>query len=188
MADEGANAGEVFRRSTMNRIASADELDHYIKVTNPSAWIITCAALLLIAGVIVWAVVAIVPVTVSTTGIMLQGPLDNDDVVVCWVNEDTADKIMESGAKALIDDVEAKDVEVNDVPMSASEVINFLGNDSYASSLNLSDWSYRVTITPVEEPEHSAYSVKTAVGDAYLVPVKIIVSETRPIKIVMGRE
>ena len=69
-----ADAKEVFRRSTMNRIASSDELDHYIKVTNPSAWVIALAALLLVGGVIVWAILAIVPVTVETTGILFQKP------------------------------------------------------------------------------------------------------------------
>ena len=103
MADEGANAGEVFRRSTMNRIASADELDHYIKVTNPSAWVVTIAALLLIAGVIIWAVVAIVPVTVETTGIHYRDSSSGENVVLCWVDKSTAQKIEDSGAKASID-------------------------------------------------------------------------------------
>ena len=104
MADEGANAGEVFRRSTMNRIASADELDHYIKVTNPSAWVVTIAALLLIAGVIIWAVVAIVPVTVETTGIHYRDSSSGENVVLCWVDKSTAEMLssIASGHIAII--------------------------------------------------------------------------------------
>ena len=188
MADEGANAGEVFRRSTMNRIASADELDHYIKVTNPSAWVVTIAALLLIAGVIIWAVVAIVPVTVETTGIYYRDSSSGENVVLCWVDKSTAQKIEDSGAKASIDGVVAKRVELNDVPMSASEVINYLGSDFYADSLDLSDWNYLVSIEPGEDPKHSDYTIDTFQGKAHLVPVSIVVSETRPINIVLGKK
>lgn len=188
MADESANAGEVFRRSTMNRIASADELDHYIKVTNPSAWVATIAALLLVAGVIIWAVVAIVPVTVNTTGIDYLDSDSDEIVVLCWVDKSTAQKIEDSGAKASIDGVEAKRVQLDDVPMSASEVISLLGSDFYAASLDLSDWNYLVTIEPGENPRHSDYMIGTSIGKAHLVPVSIVVSETRPINIVLGKK
>ena len=187
MADEAANGKEVFRRSTMNRIASADELDHYIKVTNPSAWAITVAALLLIAGIIVWAVVAIVPVTVNTTGITLESPTAKT-IIACWVDKSTADKIEKSGAKANIDGIEAESVAVDPTPMSSTEVISFLGSEFYAESLDLSDWNYMVTIVPSEEPNHTGFTIGTSAGEAHLVPVSIVVAETNPINIVLGKE
>lgn len=38
MADTQGEGASIFRQSAMSRIASADDLDKYIKVTNPSAW------------------------------------------------------------------------------------------------------------------------------------------------------
>ena len=187
MADEGANAKEVFRRSTMNRISSADELDHYIKVTNPSAWVITIAAILLVAGVIGWAVIAIVPVTVNTTGVAYEIP-DYKTTVLCWVDKATADKIEKSGTKASIDGVEAKSVTVDHTPMSSSEVVSFLGNKFYLESIDISDWNYLVAIEPGEEPKYSEFTILTEAGEAHLVPVSIVVSETRPINIILGNE
>ena len=186
MDDVSASAKAVFRHSTINRISSADELDHYIKVTNPSAWIALIAMLLLIAGVIIWAVVAIVPVTINTTGVLLQEAQSGDEVVMCWVDESTADKIEKLGAQAVIDDVEAKRVEISDTPLSSSEVIHFLGSDFYIESLDLSDWNYLVTIEPGSKPNHSSYAISTYMGEAHLVPVSIIVLETHPINIVLG--
>ncbi len=188
MAGEGATGDGVFRRSTMNRIASADDLDHYIKVTNPSAWIITCAALLLIAGIIVWAVVAIVPVTVNTTGFLLESQQDDEGVVVCWVNKPTADKIRESGAKASVNGVEAQSVMVDETPVSLSETREFLGSEFYLESLGLSAWNYQVTMVIGEKTNRSDYVIETSLGAAYPVPVSIVVSETRPINIVLGKE
>ena len=50
MADTQGEGASIFRQSAMSRIASADDLDKYIKVTNPSAWAVLLASVLLIAG------------------------------------------------------------------------------------------------------------------------------------------
>ena len=51
MAGRKTEAENSPENSTAHRVASSEELDHYIKVTNPSAWIVTLAALLLVGGV-----------------------------------------------------------------------------------------------------------------------------------------
>ena len=178
-----AKTDNLFGRSAMSRIASADELDHYVKVTNPSAWVILVAALLLVGGILVWALVAVVPVTVETTGVNLEG---ND--VYCWVNKATAKKIQESGATAKVGDATAVSVTVGDLPMSSSEVVHFLGSDFITSALNLDDWNYLVQIEVGEGLQHTEYTIQSLAGDTYLVPVSITVSEKNPIFIVMGKE
>lgn len=188
MTETSANTDGAFRRSAINRVASADELDHYIKVTNPSAWVVITAALLLIAGIIVWALVAIVPITVNTTGVTVNDYNLDKPMVVCWVNKSTAQKIQESGAKASIDGVKAKKVLLSQEPMSASEVARFLGSDFYIESIDLDDWNYLVTIEPGGDLPQPNFTVETQIGDAKLVPVSIVVAESRPINIVLGKE
>ena len=187
MADESTNTNEVFRRSTLNRVTNSDELDHYIKVTNPSAWAITLAALLLICGIIVWAVVAIVPVTVETTGITAPGNDPSKVTVLCWVDKTTADRINESGMKASVDGIEATNAVISETPMSFFEVIRFLGIDYYADKIKLDNWNYLVTIELDSAPSHTDFAIDTSAGKEYLVPVSIVTSETRPINIVLGK-
>ena len=43
-------------------------------------------------------------------------------------------------------------------------------------------------IEPGEDPKHSDYTIDTFQGKAHLVPVSIVVSETRPINIVLGKK
>ena len=181
-------ADGVFRRSAMNRVASAEELDRYIKVANPSAWVIVLSALLLVGGIIVWAVVAIVPVTAETTGVALQDQTANKTIVACWVDKTTAKRIEQSGLVASIDGVEAKSASMNKTPMSASEVVRALGSDFYADSIKLDDWNYLIWIEPGEEPKHSDFTIETVRGEAHLVPVSILVFETQPINIVLGKK
>lgn len=188
MADANADMGakEGFERSSASRIASADELDHYIKVTNPSAWAVIIAALLLVGGVLVWALIAVVPVTVNTTGVAFLS--SNKTFVICWVDETTANRIDKTDMRASIGGVEAKHAELSDTPMSASEVISFLGSDFYVDSIDLKDWNYLVTIEPGSELSTTDYTIGTSMGAAYLVPVSIITSETNPITIVLGKK
>ena len=187
MAEAGDNK-EAFRRSTMNRVASSEELDHYIKVTNPSAWAVGIAALLLVVGIIFWAVVAIVPVTVNTTGFTIRASGLDKTLVICYVDKSTADKIRESGAKAAVNGVEATAVYVAPTPMSSAEIAKSLNNDFYPDALHLDDWNYVVTVELAEEPDQSAYTAKSEYGESSLVPVSIVVSEKRPINIVLGKK
>lgn len=171
----------------MSGITNADELNRYIKVANPSAWAVVLAALLLVVALAIWAAVAVVPVTVNTTGIVLQDPDAGDSVVVCWVDKKTADRIGDFGVKASIDGAEAKGARMDQAPMSASEVVQFLGSDFYADSINLADWNYPVVIEPGGDVGGSDFAISTALGSARLVPVSLVVSEKNPISIVTGR-
>ena len=171
----------------MSRITSADELDRYIKVTNPSAWAVVLAALLLVGAITVWSVFAVVPVTVNTTGIVLQDPDEGKTVVVCWVDKQTADRVRDFNVKANIDGTEAKGARMDNAPMSSSEVIKFLGSDFYADSIALADWNYPIVIEPGGDVGGSDYAISTALGSARLVPVSLVVSEKNPISIVTGR-
>lgn len=46
----------IFRKKSLERVAAPEQLDDYIKVTTPSVWIILAATLLLVAGMLIWAV------------------------------------------------------------------------------------------------------------------------------------
>lgn len=46
----------IFRKKSLERVTSPEQLNDYIKVTTPSVWIILAATLILIVGTLVWAV------------------------------------------------------------------------------------------------------------------------------------
>jgi len=174
---------EIFRTSNVNRIASADELDHYIKVANPSAWVVLGAALALMTGLVIWAVVAVIPITVNTTGVLVK----EGQAAVCWVDRETAQMIDVTNAKATVSDVSVKSVEILEPPMSSSEVLKTLGSDFYADSIDLSDWNYAIKLELEDEVKTSNFTIKALVGDTQLVPVSIVVMEPHPINIALGR-
>jgi len=47
----------VFRKKTLDRISSPEQLTDYLRVTNPGIWVVLVAVILLLAGVFAWSMV-----------------------------------------------------------------------------------------------------------------------------------
>ena len=178
MAASQGEGASIFRQSAMSRIASADDLDKYIRITNPSAWMVLIAAILLLGGLAFWSITAVIPTTVGVTGIAQDG------AVVCWVDEVTANKIAEGGTHATVLNKPAASVSVSDMPLSPSEARADMSSDYAAEVIDLSDWNYEVTI----EIDTSSLSSSDTSDKTRLVPVSITVSEHHPIDLVLNSD
>ena len=44
----------VFRQKSMEKISSPEQMNDYIRVSNPRVWMILAAVIVLLAGVCVW--------------------------------------------------------------------------------------------------------------------------------------
>ena len=51
------NTQTVFRKKTLDRISSPEQLTDYLRVTNPGIWVVLAAVILLLAGVFAWSMV-----------------------------------------------------------------------------------------------------------------------------------
>ncbi len=49
----------VFRKKTLDRISSPEDLTDYLKVTNPGVWVVLAAVIVLLCGIFVWSCVGI---------------------------------------------------------------------------------------------------------------------------------
>lgn len=47
----------LFRKKTMDRISSPEDLTDYLRVTNPGIWVVLISVIVLLTGIIVWAAV-----------------------------------------------------------------------------------------------------------------------------------
>ena len=45
---------ELFRKKSMDRINSPEELNDYIRVTSPSVWLVLLACVVILVGALVW--------------------------------------------------------------------------------------------------------------------------------------
>ncbi len=65
----------IFRKKSLERVTSPEQLNDYIKVTTPSVWIILAATLILIVGTLVWAVLGKIRVN-TESGIKEVAPIN----------------------------------------------------------------------------------------------------------------
>lgn len=51
---------ELFRKKSLDRVSSPEQLNDYIQVTSPSVWLVLAAIILLIVGMLAWSVLGTV--------------------------------------------------------------------------------------------------------------------------------
>ncbi len=63
---------ELFRQKVSDKMSSPDELTDCLKVTSPSVWAVLAAVVVLLAGLIAWACVGMLP-TKADASVIVQG-------------------------------------------------------------------------------------------------------------------
>lgn len=71
----------IFRKESIDRLQSPEQLNEYIRVARPGVWIVLGAIVLILVGVIVWGIFGTAETVVHT------GALVQDGVAVCYVQE-----------------------------------------------------------------------------------------------------
>ncbi len=74
MSENNAESG-IFRNKSLERVASPEALNDYIKVTTPSVWIVLIALVLLLAGMLAWSIFGTVEVHTETGSVEQIHPI-----------------------------------------------------------------------------------------------------------------
>ena len=85
---------QLFRKKTMERISSPEQLQDYMRVTSPGIWMVLTAVILLLAGLIIASATGKVESTLSARGQVRQGV----DGIVVQLPLERRDEIRESMA------------------------------------------------------------------------------------------
>lgn len=161
----------MFRDTALRKMTSAEDLDRYLQVTNPSAWVLIGAVAVLLVAAIIWGCTASLPLTTTTTGVVKDGQ------VVCFLPLENG-AIATQQSKVTAAGHETHIVSVDDNPFSQREVASVIGNDYTVASLDLAKWSYQVIVALPEGV--SSWDN----GDD--VPIQITVREVAPFSYLFG--
>ena len=63
----------IFRKKALDEIRSPEQMNDYLKVTNPGIWVILAAVVLLFAGLFVWASIGKLETTVNAIAMIEDG-------------------------------------------------------------------------------------------------------------------
>lgn len=128
---------ELFRKKSIERVTSPEQLNDYIRVSNPGVWMILAAVVILLAGVCVWGVFGRLDTKKQASGVCENGKL------TCYIKSDDISDVKED----TIISVDGKEYTVKSV--SASPVRLDGEKDSYLIYLggfSETDWVFSVTV------------------------------------------
>lgn len=122
----------LFRKSSVDRIQSPEQLNDYLRVTNPAVWGMLAAVIILLAGLLLWAALTYI-------GSYADGTAQVENGVMTVRFEDPAQgKNVEAGMTVTVGDV--------------SSTVFSVGQDSYGgyfalADTTLSDGSYDARVS-----------------------------------------
>lgn len=61
---------DLYRKSSLERISSPEQLDKVIKVTSPMSWLALAGITVIVVVTLVWSIVGTIPVTITSKGII----------------------------------------------------------------------------------------------------------------------
>lgn len=126
---------QLFRRKSLDKVSSPEQLNDYIQVSPPSVWMILAAIIVFLAGVCVWGMCSRLD-----TVLKVAGACDNG-VFTCYVREaDISD--VQMGMEITVGEEQGKVTGIETVPMEVTEDM-----DSYLlhlGGLTKGEWVYAI--------------------------------------------
>lgn len=140
----------LFRKSSIDRVNSPDQLNEYIRVANPGVWLVLAAIIILLAGVIIWGIFGVVETKIET-GIVVE-----NGNAVCYVLADDASRL-EEGMAVTAGDFSGKIKSVAKSPIQINE--DFDDYILYLTGFSAGDFCYaaEIDISGIEDGIYSAF-------------------------------
>ena len=122
---------QIFRKKSVDRMSSPEQLNDYIKVINPGVWMALAAIVILLVGVCVWGVFGTLETKLSVAAVSQDGQ------TVLYVKEDNVASVQEN-MSVYIGDETYKVTSVSAQPVAVTEDLGeFAG---HTGELRIGEW------------------------------------------------
>lgn len=159
---------ELYRSSSLEKLASPDSLDDYIKIESPHMWLPLSAVFLIIAALIIWIGASRLKTTVDVTGIV------HDGKIYAWLSPETAENISAGMS------VEQKNRKIGSVSEISEEAVcrdevkgEFISG--YFKDTQLTEWNIAVVI-----------DVDSTQTEGEMLSLQIVTEEINPLKFLLN--
>ena len=146
----------LFRKKSLDRISSPEQLNAYIRVATPSVWLLLSAIVILLAGVCVWGVFGHMDTTLPVVAVAENG------VVTAYVREADIASVKAEAVVTVDGDI-VKIWAIDDQPVQVDE--SFSEYARHVGGLQQGEWVYAVKLD-VNRPDgvHAAQIVIDSVS------------------------
>lgn len=152
----------LFRKSSIERVNSPEQLNEYIRVANPGVWLVLAAVAALLAGVVIWGVFGTIETTVKTCASVSGGS------AVCYVSTDDI-SALSAGMPVAVEGCDGFIKSIPDAPMRIDD--SFGDYALYLSGFSRGDFCYAVALelTGVEDGVYPAVITADSINPLYFV-------------------
>ena len=152
---------KIFRKKSVDRMLSPEQLDDYIKVTNPGVWMVLAAIVILLVGVCVWGVFGILETKLSVAAVSRDGQ------TILYVKEDNVASVQEN-MSVYIGDETYKVTSISAQAVTVTEEISEYAR--HTGELSIGEWVYVVQIDgSMPDGVYKAQIVTDSVSPLYFV-------------------
>ena len=127
----------LFRKKSLERISSPEQLNAYIRVSTPSVWMLLAAIVILLVGVCVWGVFGHLDTRLSVAAIAQDG------TVTAYVREGDIAKVKAEAVVTVNGDI-VKIWAIDDQPVQVDE--GFFEYARHVGDLQQGAWVYAVKL------------------------------------------
>lgn len=131
------SSNTIFRKSSLDRVSSPEQLCDYIKVSRPSVWLILGSVIVLLIGVCFWSVFGTLTTTREAVAVVKDGKS------TCYVTPEEANSLA-PGKEVRIGDSTGNIISVATTPVEITA--DFDAYALYLSGLQAGDWVVPVTV------------------------------------------
>ena len=128
---------KIFRKKSVDKMSSPEQLNDYIKVTSPGIWMVLAAIAILLAGVCVWGIFGKLETKLTVAAESRAGQ------TVLYVKEDAVSSLKKD-MTVTIGDASYAIVSVSAEPISVTEEIGEYARRT--GNLSIGEWVYFVKI------------------------------------------
>lgn len=167
MAEQGSS---IFSKQAQEKLRSPDDLDKYVRVTNPSKWAVLVAFVVLLAGILAWSVFGTVSTSVTATGVAMDGK------ALCFLPTDEVSRV-HVGDTALVGGKKLKVTEVAKIPSSREEAEELLGSDYLTETLIDGKWGTKVTFEGDVSSLDEGVPLQVGITTERVAPITLVLGE-----------
>ncbi|MGN0813039.1 MAG: hypothetical protein ACI4MQ_06000 [Candidatus Coproplasma sp.] len=147
---------KLFRKKSVDRMSSPEQLNDYIKVTNPGVWMVLAAIAILLLGICIWGFFGKLETKLNVAAVSENGQ------IVCYVKEENVSKIKEN-LTVRINEKEYTVTSVASRPVAVSE--EFSEYALHVGELKIGEWVYVVNLNgQLEEGDYKAQIIINSVS------------------------
>ncbi|MFA9465804.1 MAG: hypothetical protein ACERKN_16100 [Velocimicrobium sp.] len=135
----------LFRKSSMERISSPEQLNDYLKVTNIRVWCMLGAFFALLFGTLIWGFTGSIPETVQIMGVAYSDVNNVDaDTIYCFLPLGTSKRLSEGMSAQVSPEyasrseygyIYGKITSIGETPITEDEIIKTFGSLNFLQGL-----------------------------------------------------